>query len=319
MRASARSSPRGAASTGAASSSPATRRSSATTASRSGASSAARARARLQVHPPARARRPAARHPRDRVPQGLSARPASRTRCTASRQSGRRRRSSGRSRARSPPRGARRARRASTASRSTARTATSSRSSSPRRSTTATTSTAARSRTARGCSSRPCARSGEVGDDFHLQVKISATRGQRRLFLAPREAGRRVGAGVPLARGGGRGRDPRPHLADSRGTGMSLKEVRDNYDGLISERGAVEQVVAEGVAPARDQSVVVVPHLAERHAARGVQRMGERAPGRDVDRVRAGLLEPLAHPHRVVDRVPAVGARRGTRPRARWR
>ena len=34
--------------------------------------------------------------------------------------------------------------------------------------------------------------------------------------------------------------------------------------------------------------------------------MRERAPGRDVDRVGAGLLEPAAHLHGVVDRVPAA-------------
>ena len=90
----------------------------------------------------------------------VSARPASRIRCTASRPSGRRPRSCARSRARSPRRPNGHARRASTASRSTARTATCSRSSSRRRSTTATTSTAARSRIARACCSRRCARSG---------------------------------------------------------------------------------------------------------------------------------------------------------------
>ena len=77
---------------------------------------------------------------------------------------------------RSPTARAARARPGSTASRSTAPTATSSRSSCPPRSTTARTSTAARSRTAPASCWRSCARSAtEVGNDFHLQVKLSAT------------------------------------------------------------------------------------------------------------------------------------------------
>ena len=47
---------------------------------------------------------------------------------------------------------------------------------SARRSTTATTNTAARSRTAPASCSRPFGRSAQrVGDDFHLQVKLSTT------------------------------------------------------------------------------------------------------------------------------------------------
>ena len=68
----------------------------------------------------------------------------------------------------------------------------------------------------------------------------------------------------------------------------------------------VQQVVAKGVAPARDHPVVAVAHLAERQVSRGIERVGERAARRDVDRVRAGLLEPPAHLHRLVDRVAAA-------------
>ena len=52
---------------------------------------------------------------------------------------------------------------------------------------------------------------GEVGDDFHLQVKISATE-HANAFLFWLRRGNTIdglGPGVPLARGGRRGRDPR--------------------------------------------------------------------------------------------------------------
>ena len=135
-------------------------------------------RARLPLHRAARPRGTSARHPRLRARRRAGAlvdgplRRAARLPVPEGDESrdprARRRRSR-----RAP--GAR-ARPGWTASRSTARTATSSRSSSRPRSTSATTSTAGRSRTARACWSRPSRRSArEVGDDFHLQVKISAT------------------------------------------------------------------------------------------------------------------------------------------------
>ena len=202
----------------------------------------ARARARLPLHPPARARGRQRDIPGVEFEQGLSSTdksdPLHGFQCRADDAS----RRSEAMRARSPRGRGGRARPAWTASRSTAPTATCSRSSSPRRSTTATTSTAARSRTAPASCSRPCGRSAsEVGDDFHLQVKLATTEYANAL-LPWAKKGNTIEDSVEVAAGSRQAGADAIHVSsgstfphpDNPAGAFSAKDVVATYDVMLS-------------------------------------------------------------------------------------
>ena len=74
-------------------------------------------------------------------------------------------------------------------------------------------------------------------------------------------------------------------------------------NSLLRRLEAEQEVVAQGVTAAREQLIVGLDELVDGEVAGRVARMREVAPGRDVDGIDAGGVEPLAHLDGLLQRV----------------
>ncbi len=96
----------------------------------------------------------------------------------------------------------------------------------------------------------------QVGDDFHLQVKISVARGRRTPSCSGSSDGNTVDESVQVCRWlEEAGADAIhvsagstfPHPLNPAGD-LPLREVRDNYDGLISSGSATPSATTSSTA-----------------------------------------------------------------------